>query len=75
MKEALDMMKKAMAMLEKAGGGSMPTQELETRMSPMPNEDGSSSSLGNSDTGGEEDDFDSKKQKKAVIMAAMKKGQ
>lgn len=81
-KEALKMMKKAMAMMEAAYGGgeddekgesSEPVQELESRMSPMPKEDGSSSSLGNSGTGGEVDDFSKRKQKKAMVMAAMKR--
>ena len=85
-KEAYALMKKAMSMMEKSYGGgdeeagemegtgmSEPVQQLETRMSPMPNEDGSSSSLGNSGYGGEIDDIESRKQKKEVIMAAMKK--
>lgn len=84
-KEALKMMKKAIAMMEAMhGGGDMekedeeeyssePVQEIESRTSKMPKEDGSSSSLGNSGTGGEVNDFEKRKQKKAMVMAAMKR--
>lgn len=86
-KEALKMMKKAIAMMEAMhGGGDMqseddkeeeyssePVQQIESRTSPMPKEDGSSSSLGNSGTGGEVNDFEKRKQKKSMVMAAMKR--